>query len=326
VKRRWILMTAIAVALVAPICHAFAGEWPSRPVKIVVPFAPGGTSDIFARILADRLGAAFKQPFYVESRPGAGGMIGSLDVARADPDGYTLLVSGNASHIVAPAFSPSPLYDGIDDFTHIAYLGGSPVGLVVHPSVPVKNYAQFLDYVRTSPQPLNYTSSGIGTHGFLFGEELARTEGLNLNHIPYKGGGQAMVDLIGGQVKIATITFSSVVEQVTSGKLHALALSSERRLPGFPDVPTFAELGHPDMVSSSWFALSGPKGLSAQIVDRLNSEVIAALRLPDVQKILAQNAVESKAMSPEETREFFVSETARWRPVARRLSASSAKQ
>ena len=153
---------------------------------------------------------------------------------KAEPDGYTLLISGNASNIVAPAFSPSPLYDGLNDFTHIAYLGGTPVGLVVHPSLPVTDYAQFVDYVKKSPIPINYTSSGIGTHGFLFGEDLARADGLNLNHISYKGGGQAMIDLIGGQVKVATITFSSVIEQVRVGKLRALAISSEHRLPDFP--------------------------------------------------------------------------------------------
>jgi tripartite-type tricarboxylate transporter receptor subunit TctC len=316
----------MAAAFVVSIGHAFADDWPTRPVKIIAPFAPGGTADVFARILADHFGITFKQPFYVESRPGAGGMIGSLDVTKAEPDGYTLMISGNASHIVAPAFSPAPLYDGINDFSHIAYLGGSPVGLVVHPSLPVKSYAEFVNYVKKSPVPLNYTSSGIGTHSFLFGEELARTDGLNLNHIPYKGGGQAMIDLIGGQVKIATITFSSVIEQVRAGKLRALAISSEHRLPDLPDVPTFVELGHPNMVSSTWFALSGPKGLSREIVDRLNREVAVVLQLPDVQKLLAQSAIEVKPMSPEETTKFFEAETARWTPLARQLSAAEAKQ
>jgi tripartite-type tricarboxylate transporter receptor subunit TctC len=325
-NKRRIFLTAMAAAFVVSIGHAFADDWPTRPVKIIAPFAPGGTADVFARILADHFGITFKQPFYVESRPGAGGMIGSLDVAKAEPDGYTLMISGNASHIVAPAFSPAPLYDGINDFSHIAYLGGSPVGLVVHPSLPVKSYAEFVNYVKKSPVPLNYTSSGIGTHSFLFGEELARTDGLNLNHIPYKGGGQAMIDLIGGQVKIATITFSSVIEQVRAGKLRALAISSEHRLPDLPDVPTFVELGHPNMVSSTWFALSGPKGLSREIVDRLNREVAVVLQLPDVQKLLAQSAIEVKPMSPEETTKFFEAETARWTPLARQLSAAEAKQ
>jgi tripartite-type tricarboxylate transporter receptor subunit TctC len=323
---RRLFLNIMAGAIVVPSSRAFADDWPSRPVKIIAPFAPGGTADIFARILADQFGAAFKQPFYVETRPGAGGMIGSLDVAKADPDGYTLVISGNASHIVAPAFSPTPLYDGLNDFTHIAYLGGTPVGLVVHPSLPVKTYAEFVDYVKKSSIPVNYTSSGVGTHGFLFGEELARTDGLNLNHIPYKGGGQAMIDLIGGQVKIASITFSSVIEQVRTGKLTALAISSEHRLPDFRDVPTFVELGHPNMVSSTWFALSGPKGLSREIVDRLNHEVAVVLQRPDVQKLLAQSAIEVKPMSPEDTTKFFEAETARWTPLARQLSAAEAKQ
>jgi tripartite-type tricarboxylate transporter receptor subunit TctC len=325
-NKRRIFLTVMAAAFVVSIGHAFADDWPTRPVKIIAPFAPGGAADVFARILADHFGTTFKQPFYVESRPGAGGMIGSLDVAKAEPDGYTLVISGNASHILAPAFSPAPLYDGLNDFTHIAYLGGSPVGLVVHPSLPVKSYAAFVDYVKKSSIPINYTSSGIGTHGFLFGEELARTDGLNLNHIPYKGGGQAMIDLIGGQVKIATITFSSVIEQVRAGKLRALAISSEHRLPDFSDVPTFAELGHPDMVSSSWFALSGPKGLPHEIVDKLNREVAVVLQLPDVQKLLAQSAIEVKPMSPEETTRFFKAETAHWAPLARQLSAAESKQ
>lgn len=322
-RRIFLHLGAATFALSDPV---FAGDWPSRPVKIVAPFAPGGTADIFARVLAEHFGVTFKQPFYVESRPGAGGMIGSLDVAKADPDGYTLLISGNASNIVAPAFSPSPLYDGLNDFTHIAYLGGTPVGLVVHPSLPVTDYAQFVDYVKKSPIPVNYTSSGIGTHSFLFGEDLARADGLKLNHISYKGGGQAMIDLIGGQVKVATITFSSVIEQVRAGKLRALAISSEHRLSDFPDVPTFAELGHPNMVSSTWFALSGPKGLSREIVDRLNREVADVLKLADVEKLLAHSAIEVRPMSPEETTKFFETETARWTPLARELSAAEAKQ
>jgi tripartite-type tricarboxylate transporter receptor subunit TctC len=318
-----IFLNAMAVASSRP---AMADDWPSRPVKIIAPFAPGGTADIFGRILADHFGTAFTQPFYVESRPGAGGMIGSSDAAKAEPDGYTLLIAGNASHIIATAFSPTPLYDGLGDFTHIAYLGGAPIGLVVHSSLPVNSYTEFVNYVKKSPVPVNYTSSGIGTHGFLFGEELARVEGLNLNHIPYKGGGQAMTDLVGGQVKVATITFSSVVEQVRSGTLKALAISSEHRLPGFSDIPTFGELGHPDMVSSSWFALSGPKGLPREIVDRLNHEVGVVMELPDVKKLLAQSTIEVKPMSPEQTTRFFEDETARWTPLARELRAAEAKQ
>jgi tripartite-type tricarboxylate transporter receptor subunit TctC len=323
--RRRVLLTAIASALVLSTDLGFADDWPSHPVKIISPFSPGGTADVLCRIMADQFARAFNQPFYVDVRPGAGGMIGSSAAARADPDGYTLLLSSNASHVVAPAFNPASLYDGVGDFTHIAYLGGAPVVLVVHPSLPVHSYAEFISCVRTSSEPVDYTSSGVGTHGFLFGEELARIEGLKLNHIPYKGGGPAMVDLIAGHVKVATITFSSVVAQVRSGALRALAVSAEHRLPNFPDLPTFSELGHPDMTSSSWFALSGPKGLPRAIVDKLNREVAAVLALPDVKQRLIEETIEVKAMSPEDTTRYFEKETARWAPLARELRAAEVK-
>jgi tripartite-type tricarboxylate transporter receptor subunit TctC len=325
-NRRGLLFSTMAAAFFVAADQADADAWPSRPVKIISPFAPGGASDLFARLLAEHFSTVFKQPFYVDTRSGAGGMIGSADAERAAPDGYTLVVSGNASSILAPAFSPEPPYDGVADFTHIAFLGGSPVGLVVHPSLPLNTYAEFIDYVKKSPTPVDYTSSGVGTHGFLFGAELARIEGLKLNHIPYKGGGAAMVDLIGGHVKIATITFSSVIEQVRAGKLRALAISSEQRLPNVPDVPTFAELGHPDLVSSSWFALSGPKDLPRDIVDALNREAVVAMQLPAARKILQDASIETKAMTADETTKFFQAETARWAPLAREMrSADSGK-
>lgn len=323
--RRSFLATA-ALICAGSIPRAFADEWPSRPVKIISPFAPGGTSDVLARILADALSRDFKQSFYVDTHPGAGGMIGAAAVAKSDPDGYTLLLSGNASNILAPAFSPNPLFDGVTDFTHIAYLGGSPVVLVAHPSLPIRNYREFLDYVKKSPEPVNYTSSGVGTHGFVFGEQLARIEGLKLNHIPYKGGGAAMVDLIGGQVKLATITFTSVAAPVGSGALRALAVSAERRLPNFPDVPTFVELGHPDLVSASWFALSGPKGLPSGIVQKLNRAVAAALNLETVKRQLSNQTVETKSMSPAETTKFYEREAAQWRPVAIALRGGRSPQ
>ncbi len=319
--RRRLLLAAASLAFAARLDPAAADTWPNRPVKIIAPFAPGGAADLFARLLAEHFTTAFKQPFIVETRPGAGGMIGSADVARSEPDGAMLVISGNASHILAPAFSPAPSYDGVADFTHIAFLGGAPVGLVVHPSLPVNSYAEFVAYVKRSPTPLDYTSSGYGTHGFLFGEELARIEGLRLDHIPYKGGGAAMVDLVGGHVKIATITFSSVIAQVQAAQLKALAVSSERRLPSAPDVPTFAESGHPDMVSSSWFALSGPRGLPRDIVEQLNRQAEAVLALPDVQALLQRTAIETKPMSPDETAAFFANETAHWAPLARSMRA-----
>ena len=308
-----------------PVLPAKADAWPSRPVRIISPFPAGGTSDIFARILADHFSTAFKQPFYVDTRTGAGGQIGSVAAATAPPDGYTLVVSGNASHIVAPSFAATPLYDGVGDFTHIAYLGGPPVGLLVHPSLPANTYAEFISFAKASPTPLDYTSSGVGTHGFLFGELFARREGLRLVHIPYKGGGPAMIDLIAGHIKIAIITYSSGAEQIRSGRLKALAVSTEKRLPNYPDIPTFAEFGHPDMVSSTWFALSGPRNLPAEIVDRLNLEVAHALELPDVKKRLVLDAIQVKPMSPREVTAFIQDETKTWWSLGRELRDSGVK-
>jgi tripartite-type tricarboxylate transporter receptor subunit TctC len=295
---------------------AVAEPWPSGPVRIIAPFAPGGTADVFSRIMAEHFSTVFRKSFYVETRPGAGGMIGSQIAALAPPDGHTLVMAGNASHIVAPAFSPAPLYDGVKDFTQIALIGGSPVGLVVNPALPVNNFAEFLAYVKNSREPLDYTSSGIGTNGFLFGEEFAAKEGLKLNHIPYKGGGPAMIDLVAGHIKIATVTFASGAGQVRAGKLKALAVSADQRLTGFPDIPTFKELGYPEMVSLSWFALAGPKGLPRDIVDALNREVAIVLQRPDIKARLDQDAIEALPMSPDGTTKYFELETARWAPLA----------
>jgi tripartite-type tricarboxylate transporter receptor subunit TctC len=315
-RKRWFgFGLALVLALSARGVHAQA--WPSQPVKIISPFSPGGTADVLCRMIADQFSAAFGQPFYVESHAGAGGMIGSRIAATAPADGYTLVMSGNASHIIAPAISRSPQYDGVADFTHIAFLGGSPVGLVVNPSLPVNSLPEFIAYLTKSPQVMDYTSSGVGTNGFLFGAEFAQREGLKLNHIPYKGGGPAMIDLLAGHVKIATVTFSSASELVRSGKLRALALSSDQRLVGFPDIPTFGELGYPDMISLSWFALSGPKGLPRNIVDALNREVGIAVKQPEIQRRAEQDGIQMRLMSPEETTRYFEAETARWAPIAK---------
>lgn len=316
-------VTAWIVATIAQTSAVKADTWPSKPVRIICPFAAGGTGDVFSRILADHFSSAFKQTFFVDNRAGAGGQIGSAAVATASPDGYTLVVSGNASHVVAPNFAPNALYDGAKDFTHIAYLGGPPVGLLVHPSFPANTFDEFLKVVRTSDKPVDYASSGIGTHGFLFGEDFARKEKLRLVHIPYKGGGPAMVDLLAGHVKVATMTFSTGAALVRDGKLRALAISSERRLSNYPDIPTFAELGHSDMTSSTWFALSGPKSLPAAIVDQLNREARVALDLPAVQKRLVQDAIQTKYMSPIEVTRFFEHEVAQWGPLARELRATT---
>jgi len=314
------LLAAVAFVLASVAGHA--QEWPAKPVRIVAPFAPGGTSDTLARVLADNFSQIFRQTFYIENRPGAGGMLGSQAVAATEPDGYTLVLAGIASHVIAPAFNPAPTYDGVRDFTHIAYLGGPPVGLLVHPSLGLAGYREFLTFAKASPAVLDYTSSGTGTLGFLVGDELARKEKLRLNHIPYKGGGPAMLDLVAGHVRIATMTFSSGAEQVRAGAIRALALTSESRLETFPDIPTFKEQGYDDMVATTWFALSGPARLPDTIVQSLNRATQQVLAQPEVRKRLTQDAIELKPMTPAEVTAFFARETARWAPAAKAAAAN----
>jgi tripartite-type tricarboxylate transporter receptor subunit TctC len=249
-------------------------------------------------------------------------MLGSAAVAAAEPDGYTLVLSGIASHVIAPAFNPKMSYDGVRDFTHIAYLGGPPVGLLVHPSLGLASYRDFLAFAKARTDVLDYTSSGTGTLGFLVGDELGHKEKLKLNHIPYKGGGPALLDLMAGHVTVATMTFSSAVGQVRAGAVRALAVTSEKRLTHFPDIPTFKEEGYDDMVATTWFALSGPARMPRAIVESLNHATARVLQQPDVHARLTQDEIELKPMTSEEVTAFFQHETARWAPAAKAAAAS----
>ena len=243
------------------IASAQAQSWPSRPVKIVVPFAPGGTADLFGRIAAEHLSKAFGQQFVIENRGGAGGLTGSAAVAQAEPDGYTLLISGIPTLVVAPAASANPPFDPMRDFTHIAYLGGVPLTVIAHPSLGAANYKEFIALAKKSDKGLGYVSPGAGTHAHLFGDYLARKESVKLEHIPYKGAGPAMMDLLAGHVPLGVMSWSASIQQIRAGKVQALAVSSVERQPEFPNVPTFKELGYDDLTAATWFSLSGPPKL-----------------------------------------------------------------
>lgn len=319
ISRRVLLLAFVALGLLDATAPADAQAWPFRPVRFIAPFAAGGTSDLLGRIAAEHLKVKFHEQFYVENRVGAGGLIGSHEVAMAEPDGYTFVVSGIASHVIAPAFSAHPPYDGLRDFTHVAYLGGPPVVLVVHPSLGVRSFKEFLDLAHRTPAGLNYVSSGVGTHGFLFAEDMARREHFKLIHVPYKGSNPAMLDLVAGHLKIGAMAWSSAVEQIRAGNVLPLGVSSEKRLAGFPDVPTFKELGYPDLVAATWFSLSGPAKLPSDITHRLNAAVVDIMREADVQKQMALEGIEIRLMTPEEFTAFVQSETARWAPIAKAI-------
>jgi tripartite-type tricarboxylate transporter receptor subunit TctC len=323
--RRFRSGLAVSVVLVGAVLGAAQAQsqtqiWPTKPVRIVAPFAPGGAADTLGRIVAEPLGNIFRQQFFVENRGGAGGLIGAASVATAAPDGYTFIVSGVASHVIAPSISPNPGFDPMRDFTHIAYLGGPPVVWIVNPTLPVRSYRELIDHIRRSPTPVDYISPGTGTHGFLFAESLARRENIRLTHIPYKGAGPALMDLVGGHVLVGSITFSSAAQQIRAGTVRALAVSSEKRLPNFPEIPTFKELGYDDLVSETWFAFSGPARLPGTIVEPLSGEIDKILQGPEVKKRMAQDEIEIKLMTPAQVTKHIADEIARWSPLAKSMN------
>jgi tripartite-type tricarboxylate transporter receptor subunit TctC len=295
---------------------ALAGEWPTKPVRIVVPFAPGGAADTLGRLYADALSAAFGKPFYVENRLGGGGLIATEAVARADPDGLTLMVSGIPTHVLGPAMNKTAGFDAVRDFTHIAYFGGTPNVLVAHPTLGAKTYQDFLALARDA-DGIEYVSAGFGTMGNWVAEYLAAKERIKLIHVAYKGGAQAMLDLLAGHVKVGMLTWSSVAEHVRAGRLVALAATSARRLTYAPDLPTLKELGHEDFVATAWYSLSGPAGLAPDVVASVNREIIKAMDRPQVRRQIEQDAIESKAMSPAELTDFLRGEIDRWTPMIR---------
>ncbi|HLB13913.1 MAG TPA: tripartite tricarboxylate transporter substrate binding protein [Burkholderiales bacterium] len=304
----------LAAASVAP--GAVAQDWPARPVKIVAPFAPGGSADTLGRMVAEKLSVRLNQNFVVENRPGAGGVIGSEAVAKAPPDGYTLVVSGIASHVIAPAMNPAP-FDPLKSFTHIALFGGPPVVFVVHPGLEARNLDEFIGLSKSRAGGLSYGSPGQGTQGHLTAEILKAQSGANLTHVPYKGAALAMSDLMGGHIPAVSSTLTTAATQIKAGKARALALSSARRLPDFPDVPTFGESGYPELVATVWFSLSGPAGLPPAIVSKLNAEVRDALKLPEVRRRLESDGVEPNDLDAAAFTAFVRAEIERWTPLAR---------
>lgn len=286
-----------------------------------MPFAPGGTADTLGRLTAQKFSEALGQPFVVENRPGAGGAIGADLVAKAAPDGYLLLVSGVATLALAPALPRGTPYDPVRDFTHIALFGGPPAVLVVHPSV-AKTPGEFVSLLKTNPNKYSYGSPGNGTHGHLVGELLRRSAGVEIQHVPYKGGTGAIADLIAGHLPAASITLTTASGQIHAGRARALAISSAARLPDYPGVPTYAELGHGEIVATIWFSLSGPARLPAQIAERLNAETRKALDLPDIREKLRPEGIEPGKLSAREFTAFVDAEVKRWGPV---VKASGAK-
>lgn len=300
-----------------------AAAWPAKAVRVVVPYAAGGTADILGRVVATHLQVVYKQPFVVENRAGGAGTIGSAQVAKSPPDGQTLVVSGIGSHVIAPvdikAFNP------LSDFTHIAIFGGPPTVLVVNPSIPPKTLAEFIAYAQNLPAGLSWGSPGKGTHGDLIGELFARRANYRQTPVGYRGANPAVADLLGGQIQAAVVTYRTAAAHIKGGRLRALAITSPTRLPDMPALPTFAELGYPELTASTWFSLSGPAGMPPALVSNINEEVRRSLKTPAAQKLLMEEGIEFLDWDAPAFNRYLRAEIDRWVPLVKSLNNTGAR-
>jgi tripartite-type tricarboxylate transporter receptor subunit TctC len=308
------LMTLAVIALMSLSHGARADDWPNRPVRIIIPYAAGGIADVVGRTFADGLGTLLGKTFVVENRTGAGGVVASEAVARSTPDGYTLMVSGFPSHIGSPGINPNATFDAMRDFTHIAFLGGPPNVLVVHPSFGAQSFSEFIERLKTKGG-VEYATAGLGTTGNVMMEYFKATSGLPVTHVGYRGGAGALTDLIAGHVKVGVISLPTTLPHLRGGGLIPLAISSAERAPDLPDVPTFKELGYPGLVTTTWFSLSGPAGLPQYVTNKVNRAVIESLRAKKVEEILARERVQVEPMTPAEITKFVGAERDKWSPV-----------
>jgi tripartite-type tricarboxylate transporter receptor subunit TctC len=303
----------LLLALTAP--AVAADDYPNRPVRLIIPFPPGGSNDVVGRFVAKQLSEKLGQQVIVDNRSGAGGVLGTQTAASATPDGYTLLVISIA-HAVNPALYKLE-YDPIKSFTPISILATGPNVLVVNPELNVKSVKELLALAKEKPGDMNYASAGIGSFQHLGGELFKLTAGVNLVHVPYKGGGPAMTDVIGGQVKIM---FSSLVQTtpfIKSGQLRALGTGGATRNAVLPDVPTIAEAGVPGYVAENWWGIVAPAGTPAPIVEKLYKEIQAALKAPELQAQFAREGASSVEMSSAEFGEYIKTEMAKWTRVVK---------
>ncbi|MEA2981263.1 MAG: hypothetical protein QOF09_3086 [Alphaproteobacteria bacterium] len=311
----------LSLVMLAAAFAARAETWPVRPVTVVMPYRAGGGGETMVRLVMQQMSQTMGQPFIIENRAGAGGTVGAGYVAKERPDGYTLLTTGLGGSVVAPVFVNAG-FDAMKDFTHIALFGGPPPAFAVNAAFPAQTVKQYIELSRGGSQGITYASSGYGTHVHLMAELFKTLTGASMLHVPYNGGGPAMADLVAGHVSSAFVSLGTVSQYARNGNVRLLAIASPKRVPDFPDVPTFAELGYKDMTSVTWFGLSGPAGLPRDIAVKLNAEVRAAMAKPDVLNTLAGDAIEPSNLDPDGFTQFFRAEIERWTPLARKVHAS----
>ena len=312
------LLVAVLLALGTVPC--LAQDYPARPIRVVVPFSPGGAVDGPMRVIAEEMAKSMNGQMIVENKPGAGATIGADLVAKSPPDGYTLLLASQTNVISATLYSKLP-YDPMEDFAPISLIGREPGVLVVNPALPVETFQAFVAYVKERPGKIDYASSGNGSGQHLFMALLASTMGLKMNHVPYRGSGQATADLIAGVVKAAIPGTAGMVGHIKAGKLRALAVTGAKRSPQLPEVPTLQESGVPGYEAYVWMGLMAPKGTPGPIVEKLQREVVKALATDAVKTYMASAGIEIVGSTPTEFGAFYRAEKERWAKVIKEIGA-----
>jgi tripartite-type tricarboxylate transporter receptor subunit TctC len=307
------VLTALAASLSVPVA---AQTYPSKPVRLIVPFAPGGFTDVVARILGQRLSVSMGQQFIIENKAGAGSTIGTDFVAKAAPDGYTLVMI-STTHVISPWIYKSMPYDPIKGFVPVTKLVDSPYVLLVNPKVPARNVQEFIALAKASPDTIRYASSGNGSSQHLMGGLFASLTGTKLQHVPYRGSSGAATDLVAGVVESSFAGVPNALAQVPAGRLRALAVTTGKRIPQLPDVPTLQEAGVPGYEASVWLALLAPAGTPRDIVNRLNAEVAKLMESGETRKALYEAGVEVSLSTPDALGEYMVKEMERWGKVVK---------
>jgi tripartite-type tricarboxylate transporter receptor subunit TctC len=313
---------AMALGLTLAAGAALAQAWPAKPVRVVVAFTAGGTTDILARSVGQQLQDKLRQPFVIDNKPGAGGNLGTELVVRAQPDGYTLIVNSVGPIAVNPTLYPKLPYNPLTELVPIVQIADVPNVLVVHPSLPVKTFDEFVAHAKANPGKLNYSSTGIGTSSHLSGFVLGRRAAIEATHVPYKGA-EALRDLLAGRVQFMFATIPSVKQHIDAGTLRAIAVTSLKRSRSLPDVPTVAERGYPGFEAGSWFGFFGPRGTPPEVVATLNKAVNEILDNPAVQAQLIKEGADPAGGSPQQFAQFVQREFEKWRTVVRESGATA---
>lgn len=312
------VVVLLALAFAVP---ALAQQYPARPIRFIIPFSPGGSTDTLGRALGGKLSELLGQQVVIDNRTGANGDVGMLLVARAAPDGYTVVLGYIANLSIGPSLYKMP-YDPVKDFAPVTQVAGASNILVTHPSIPAKSLKEFVAHTKANPRTISFATSGVASIGHLTGELLNNLAGMDMVHVPYKGSGQAITDLVGGHVKAMISGMASTLPHVRTGKLNGLVTTGARRTPATPDIPTIAESGFPGFEANSWFGVLAPAGTPRPVVMRLNADIAKALRDPAVSKRLADVGFEIVTSAPDEFGAYIRSEIRKWAKV---VKASGAK-